>query len=87
MMVNQELLGGGTELQLLLPQPKKAFSVFELLTICGDLIKVIDDCTDWFLLYIEEKDPAQKRLFDAVYQSKCQKCRETAERAYEQLSK
>ncbi len=59
-------------------------SVF-LLDVCWQLMKAIDDCTDWFLIYIEEKDPTMKKLFEAVHEKKCRKLQIIVEDIYAKL--
>ena len=59
-------------------------SIF-LLDKCWEIIKAIDDCTDCFLLYIEEKDLSMKKLFAAIHEKKCRELHSIVNEAYEKL--
>lgn len=48
-------------------------------------MKAIDDCTDWFLLYIDEKDPSMKKFFEAVHDKKCRELQTVVRDIYAKL--
>lgn len=60
---------------------------YELLDIAGRLVMAIDNCTDWFLLSREQRDPEKRDIYDAIYKAKCRSFRRVLEDAYERFNR
>jgi len=61
-------------------------STLELLTHIGRLVKAIDDCTDWFLLSREQKDPDKREVYEAIYEAKNRIYLRVLKEVHEQLN-
>lgn len=68
-------------------QSKKALTVLEVLTLCGELIQAIDACTDWFLLSREQRDPEKREIYNAIYEAKCRTYRRVLEEVHGKLNR
>ncbi len=63
----------------------KVLTPYELLTLCGDLIKAIDDCTYWFVESRWERDRDKRHIFNAIWETKEWKYKQVLEEAYAKL--
>ena len=64
----------------------KSITSYGLLMLAGQLVKAIDDCTDWFLLSREQRDSEKKEIYNAVYEVKCRSYRRILEEVYEKFN-
>lgn len=60
-------------------------TTYDLLVLAGQLIKAIDDCTDWFLLSRAQRDQEKREIYSAIYEAKCRKYRRVLEDVYGKL--
>jgi len=58
-----------------------------LLTMCLELIRAIDDCTDWFVLSRWETNPVKKAAYEAIYEEKNKEYLKILEATYEKLTR
>jgi len=65
----------------------KKLSQYALLTICGELIKAIDNCTDWFVLSRCETNPIKRAVYKAVYEEKNKEYLKILEETHEKLTR
>lgn len=63
----------------------KPLTSFELLTIRGDLIKAIDECTYWFVESRWERDRDKRHIYNAIWETKNRKYKQVLEEAYAKL--
>lgn len=60
-------------------------NTLKLLEVSGQLIKAIDDCTDWFVESRWECDPDKRHIFNAVYETKVRRYKQALEEVYAKL--
>lgn len=59
---------------------------YKLLVLAGRIVKAIDDCTDWFLLSREQRNPEKREIYSAIYEAKYRSYRRVLEEVYGKLN-